>query len=272
MKLFKFSFLVLAMLVMPALSGCATVGTGYRGVVLNWDKPTGEVKGEGIYFYNPVGTSIQDMNVQLQAVEVQADAVSKDLQQVQTKIVVNYSLDPSKVVDIYDTMRTDYDDRVIGPSVQETIKQQTAKYTASELIEKRSLVHQGIETGLQERLKTYGILVQNVSVTDFKFTDSFQKAVEDKVAAQQALLTAQIQKQTAIQQAEGAAEAQKLQKQTVTPLVVRLKELEIQKSAIDKWDGHLPDVTGNSIPMIQLGSGGGAGSPGAAATEQPAQQ
>jgi regulator of protease activity HflC (stomatin/prohibitin superfamily) len=228
-----------------SLAGCATVGTGYRGVVLSWNRPTGEVKSEGLYFYNPVGTSIVEMNVQVVADVVKCQAVSRDLQQVDTTVTLNYQLDPGKVSEIYDKLRDDYQERIIDPTVQESVKQATARFTASDLIEHRDQVHAQIEQNLSTRLTPFGIEVAQISITDFNFTESFQKAVEDKVAAQQALLTAQIQAKTAITSAEGQARAQALQHQTLTPLLVQLK-------AIDKWDGKLPQVTSGAMPLVSL--------------------
>jgi len=35
---------------------------------------------------------------------------------------------------------------------------------------------------------------------------------------------------------------------------IELQRFKVQQSAIDKWDGKLPMVTGNAIPFISLGS------------------
>jgi hypothetical protein len=45
--------------------------------------------------------------------------------------------------------------------------------------------------------------------------------------------------------ATAEAQALRLQRQEVTPDVLALR-------AIEKWDGHLPPVTGGHVPMIDL--------------------
>jgi hypothetical protein len=36
---------------------------------------------------------------------------------------------------------------------------------------------------------------------------------------------------------------------------VRLREVEAQMKAIEKWDGKLPSVTGGAVPFITVGEG-----------------
>lgn len=228
-------------LAMLTATGCASVGTGYRGVKLHFSKPTGEVLGEGFYVFNPIaGTSIVAMNVQTVADEVKGAANSKDLQAVTSTVTVNYHLDPGQVESVYDRLRDDYQARIVDPSAHEAIKAAIGHYNASNLIENRDAVRDAIERDLTKRLSPYGIRVDQVLITDFAFNDTFQSAVEEKVAAQQNLLTAKIDAQKAIAQAAGAAAAQRAQR-------VTLSQLLIEQQAIQKWDGKLPTyVTGGS--------------------------
>jgi regulator of protease activity HflC (stomatin/prohibitin superfamily) len=239
--------LVLAALAV-SIVGCSTVDTGYRGVVLDYGKPTGDIKSEGVYFYNPISTSIVEMNVQIQSAEHEATAVSRDLQKIDTKITVNYNLDPGHVVAVYDALREEYASRIIAPTLQEIVKAVTARFTASELITRREEAKAEIEAGLRKILEPYGIHVDQVLITDFQFSQDFANAVEAKVTAQQNLITAQTEAQTAIATARGNAEAQRLQRLTLTPDLIQLK-------AIDKWDGHLPNVTGTT-PFLTFGTNG----------------
>jgi hypothetical protein len=38
----------------------------------------------------------------------------------------------------------------------------------------------------------------------------------------------------------------------VTPELIRLREMENQRMAIEKWDGKLPNVAGGAIPFINV--------------------
>src|SRR5262249_27013342 len=62
-----------------------TVPAGYRGVVLRFGAPTGEVKQPGLYVVTPFVTHVARVNVQIQAYHVEAvEAASADLQDVHT--------------------------------------------------------------------------------------------------------------------------------------------------------------------------------------------
>jgi prohibitin 1 len=225
----------------------STVGTGYRGVQLSWQKPTGLILGEGFYFFSPMfGQSIVDMNVQTVADEIKASAASRDLQSVNTTVTVNYHLDPGKVVSVYDQLRQDYEARIVNPTVQEAVKAAVGQFNAPNLIENRSRVRDSIDRDLRTRVAKYGIVVDQVLITDFSFDPTFQQAVEAKVAAQQDLLTATINAQKAKAVAIGQAQAQQAQRQTLTPIL-------LEKQLLDKWDGKLP--------VYYIAGGGGTSNP-----------
>lgn len=231
-----------------SLMGCASVGTGYRGVKLHFSKPTGEILSEGFYTYNPAaGTSIVSMNVQTVADVIKGSANSKDLQAVDSTVTVNYHLDPGQVEKIYDRLRDDYQERIVEPSAHEAIKAAIGKYNASNLIENRDAVRDSIEQNLRKRLSPYGIIVDQALITDFAFNSTFQNAVEEKVAAQQDLLTARIDAQKAIAQARGMAASQQAQRVTLSALV-------LEKMAIDKWDGHFPNymMGGSGLNLMKM--------------------
>ena len=44
----------------------------------------------------------------------------------------------------------------------------------------------------------------------------------------------------------------RLQKEIVTENLIKLREIEMQQKAIDKWDGRLPQVTGGAMPFIDI--------------------
>jgi regulator of protease activity HflC (stomatin/prohibitin superfamily) len=101
-----------------------------------------------------------------------------------------------------------------------------------------------------------------LSITDFEFSPEFNRAIEQKQTAEQLALKAkrdldrikvEAQQKIAIAQAE--AEALRIQRQAVSPELVRLREVEAQMKAIEKWDGKLPNVTGGAVPFISIGEG-----------------
>lgn len=256
--------------------GFQTVPAGNRGVILQFGKPIG-VANEGLYLWIPWWTQnvaiIPTQTLKFQ--DPHADAASKDLQQVQTQVAVNYRLDASQVQQIYTTLNFGWEDRVIRPNLEEVVKATTAKYTAEEVITERPLVQQEIYESLANRTKSYGIIIEAINVIDFQFSQSFTAAIENKVTAEQQALReknvlemVQIQAQQKVAEAQGLANAQVIQAQgnanaTLINAEGQAKALQILRSqitgdllqyqSIQKWDGKLPIVlsTGDGkVPFI----------------------
>jgi prohibitin 2 len=135
------------------------------------------------------------MDVQTQKIEVDANAASKDLQNVATKVAVNWAIQPSSVRDIYKNIGDEsaLSTRLLQPAIQEAIKGATAQFTAEELVTKRGQISDLITKNLQERLVKSGISISDINIINFDFSDSFDKAIEAKVRAEQEALTAKNQ-------------------------------------------------------------------------------
>jgi regulator of protease activity HflC (stomatin/prohibitin superfamily) len=145
--------------------------------------------------------------------------------------------------------------------VQEVVKAVTASYTAVELITQREKVRAEIKNHLKERLVGYNIVVDDFSIINFKFSQQFTQAIESKQTAEQFALKAQrdlerikIEAEQKIAQAQAEAEALRLQKANITPELVKLRQIEASMKAIEKWDGHMPQVTSGTIPFIDVKS------------------
>jgi regulator of protease activity HflC (stomatin/prohibitin superfamily) len=154
-----------------------------------------------------------------------------------------------------------YKERIIDPAVQEVVKAVTAKYTAVELITQREKVRTEIKDLLRQRLVGYNIGVDDFSIINFKFSQQFTQAIESKQTAEQFALKAQrdlerikIEAEQKVTQAKAEAEALRLQKANITQELVSLRQIEASMKAIEKWDGHLPKVTGGAIPFIDAKS------------------
>ena len=239
--------------------GCFyTVKAGYRGILLTFGKPSMNVMEEGLHFKVPLMQTVQKMEVRKQKIEVIADSASKDLQDVMTTIALNFHLDSDKVPKLYQEIGNSYIDRIINPSIQESVKATTAKFTAEELITRRSEVRDNIKESITIKLAKYNILVDDFNIVDFKFSEEFDKAIESKVTAEQLKLKAimdleriKVEKQQKITQAEAEAESLRIQKQQITPELIKLRQIEMMQSAIEKWDGKMPEATAG-MPFIDI--------------------
>lgn len=172
------------------LDSFATIPAGHRGVVIRFSTVTGQILSEGLQMKIPFIDSVEKMSVQTQKVEATATAASRDLQDVQTTIALNWHLDPAMAAEVYRTLGLSFIDRIAAPAIQETVKQITAKYIAEDLILKREEVKAAFTENLSNRLLNRGIVIETVSITNFQFSNTFIAAIESKVAAEQAVLEA----------------------------------------------------------------------------------
>ena len=260
--LIKYAFIAFAaLLLVLTLNPFVVIGAGERGVVMNFGAVQKEILNEGLHIRMPIMQKVVIMNVQVQKGEGQGDAASKDLQQVTTNVAINYHLDPLKVAHIYQSIGTfnQVGERIILPAVSESVKAATAQYTAEELISKRQEVREKIRQLLLVRLAVYGVIVDDFSIVNFAFSREFSNAIESKTTAEQLKLKAErdlerirIEADQKILQAQAEAESLRLQKENVTENLIKLRQIEMQQRAIEKWDGKLPQVTGAATPFIDL--------------------
>jgi prohibitin 1 len=235
------------------------VNAGERGVVMQFGKVQDRVLDEGLHPIMPIVTSVKRINVRVQKNTFESAAASKDLQTITTELAVNWHIDPLKVNRIYQQVGDErlIIDGILTPAVSEVLKAATAQKTAEEVITKRTELKQQIDSNLRNRLAPYGIIIDDVSLVNFSFSPEFSRAIESKQIAEQEAKQAEFIAQKATQEAQadinrakGQAEAQRLQRLTLTP------EL-LQKQAIEKWDGRFPTVmTGDgTLPLINLNAG-----------------
>jgi regulator of protease activity HflC (stomatin/prohibitin superfamily) len=234
-------------------STIATVPAGTRGVLTTMGRPAEEVYPEGVHFIVPFMQRMHLMDVHMASSEGQGSAASKDLQSVQVKVVVNYHLDPKAASRAFSGIAASTEEvalRVIDPARPEAVKAVTARFTAEELITRRTEVRDQIAALLREKMVRHGLVLDEFAIVNFAFSQSFSGAIEAKVMAEQEKLKAdrdlqriQVEAEQRIASAKAEAEGLRLQRQEVTPLLLELRKIENERLAIAKWNGQLPTTS-----------------------------
>jgi regulator of protease activity HflC (stomatin/prohibitin superfamily) len=257
---------IMAIIALVVLFNAHTVvDAGTRGVLKTFGEVTGVFE-EGLHFRTPFVTSVVSVDVKTRRYESNSSAASRDLQIVTTQVVLNYHPDPATVGTLVRDIGVDYEPKVIDPAIQESVKAATARFTAEELITQRPLVSESIKEVLGTRLTPRGIIVEDLSITEFNFSPEFSKAIEAKQVAEQDALRAerelrrvQIESQQQVARANAQAEAQltvakaeaeglRLQRDVITSALLQLRFIE-------KWDGVLPRFNagnGGLVPLINI--------------------
>jgi len=231
-----------------------TIGAGKRGVLLQFGAVKDKVFNEGLYVKIPFIQRVQKMDVRIQKKQVDASAASKDLQIVTSTIAINYHLNPATVNRMWQSVGKDYEQRIISPAVQEVVKASSALYKAEELVTKRELVKENIKSNILERLATHNIIVDEFNIISFDFSAAFNQAIEAKVTAEQLKLKAdrdleriKIEKEQQITQAQGRAEAIRIEASALS-----INRDVVQLRWIEKWNGVVPTYWGNATPFIGI--------------------
>ena len=267
-KIVLLAIIVLVIIGVVASSSVKIVDAGNRGILTHWNAVdlTNPPLDEGIHFVIPFQDEVVQMEVRTLKYDTSTRSASKDLQTVQTTVTVNYHPDTERVHFLYKEIGLSYENRVIQPAIDETVKQVSANYNAEELITKRPLVKADIENAIRERLNQFYIDTEVISITDFEFSPLFAKAIESKVEAEQKAQKAendlirievearQLEAQAVglaaanIAEAQGEAEAISIINQALSNNPFYLEWLKTQA-----WDGRLPLVVGEGgTPFISI--------------------
>jgi regulator of protease activity HflC (stomatin/prohibitin superfamily) len=183
---------------------------------------------------------------------------------------MSFELNPAKVPALYSTFRTDiatiqhtYVKQAIRQSLQEVVGNEEI---AAIIGPKKAETVGRVTRLLEQRLSGYGILVKQFTINELRAPASVMEAINQKNVMQQQALTAQNELQknqfqaqgdsikaagrakAILAEAEAQAKANRLLAESITPTLV---QYEMSK----RWNGQMPQVTGNAMPMIQLPGG-----------------
>ena len=249
---------IVAAVAVVALNSISIVEAGHTGVVVTLGSVGENVLSEGLHFKIPFDQTVEKIDNRITKLEVDTEAFSKDLQSVQTTLAVNYRIDTSKSYSIYKNIGTGYETVLVTPAVNEVLKAITAQYTAEESVTNRTLISEGLVSGLNDKLNDIGLYVTDVNIINFDFSEAYVTAIEEKQVAQQQLLKAETDKQTAITNAEAEAEALKIRAEAEAEanaiISASITNELINYNKIEKWNGSLPQVTGGSA-IVDLTDG-----------------
>lgn len=268
---------IIAAIVLVVLSCVSYVPTGYTGILTTFGRVEDNTIDAGISFHLP-WQNVVKMDNREQRDAFQLEAFSKDIQQVDLQGSINYNIDKTTAMRLYRDVGTDYVPILINPRIQEDVKIIIAKYTAENLIANRQIMANEIETLLRDELVSKGINVISLAIENIDFTDAFESAVEAKQVATQERQRAQTQQEQQTMEATQKAERERIAAQAAADVekinadarAYAIKaEADAQAEAnkkinesltvdlinynqVNRWDGKLPTVTSDTIPILNF--------------------
>lgn len=262
-----------------------SVPTGSRGVITQFGKIVG-IEGEGLAVLPP-WQKLNNFSIRAEKADIEnAEGSTSDTQPVKVSMTVRYNIATDRVAEVYEKYSHDGDlSSYVQTATQEIFKAVTAKYTAPDLIAQRAKVSGDINAALREKLALYGAQVINIDMRNFAFSDSYMRAINDKVTQEQLRLAAENKLKTveseqkqkvAIAEAEAnarkaqadgeayanlsiaraQAEALRVQNAALAQNkdVLELRRIEVEKTKAEKWNGALPTAiyAGTPIPFLNV--------------------
>jgi regulator of protease activity HflC (stomatin/prohibitin superfamily) len=230
------------------ISSITIIQPGHTGVRVLAGSVNGVVS-EGLHFVVPFVERVVPMDNRTVAMEMHTEAVTRDLQAVHMNYIVNYSLNADASEHVFRTIGVGFESIIIRPTVEETIKDITARYSIDQLITERARVSADINSALQTAFTERGFTLERFNIVDFSFSQEFTLAIEAvRIAEQRALEAYQD-----LTRAEHLAEADRVMARAQADVLryqaMELTETNLLAMWIERWNGILP--------AVMTGEGGG---------------
>ena len=141
------------------------------------------------------------------------DCFSQDQLEMQVDIMIRWSIDPGKLVDLYQSFPSlNWEGKAVASLVREHVRYITKQYTAVQTIELRDVIGLEIEQELINAINAAPSLrgaISNIEVDlrNVALPLRYTTAIEDKLAAQQAKIQAEFEAEKVIILANADAEA-----------------------------------------------------------------
>lgn len=250
---------VIVAVIAAALGSYFTVPAGSVAVKLRFGKIVGSYT-EGLHLKLPLIDKVEKFSVRIKKDSFDTEAFSKDLQTVGLTLAINHRIQPDTIISIYRNLGPDYTNTVLKPMVEEWTKAVLAKYSAESVISNRVQVAKELDEILKAKMAEKQVIVSDIAITNFEFSPQFLKAVEEKQIAEQEAkratnLVEKVKKEAEqkILQAQAEAQSLRLQREVVSDNLIKLRQVEAQIKAIEKWDGRMPNyMAGGELPFVMV--------------------
>lgn len=247
------------------------IDTGEVAVVKVWGKAE-YTKAEGTHFDFWIGKKYQKYDTKVRQTECSTMAYSQDAQTMDVKLTVQYRIQVDNVMNINKEFGSlEVLESRIQSIVEDKTKATMSLLQAMKIIEQREMISAEVIKNISEESDKYYVEIVNVLITNIDFSDAFEKAVEDKMIAEQLQLQAEYEAKKAETEAKGKlavakleaeAELEKARKEAesievkaeseanalkiietawkeIDPAV---RQVMLQEMAINSWTGELPDT------------------------------
>jgi prohibitin 1 len=250
---------VIVLIIFVAAGPIRTVRAGNVGVKDLFGSVSASTLSPGIGIVMPM-TRVVQMSVQTQEIKEVAEVPSQEGLILNLETSLLFQLDPSKAVDIYRTVGSDYVGTIVEPQFRSAIREITASYEAKALYSAEREKIAGEIFGLFKRIAgERGIIVQQVLLRKIGLPPVVANAIQEKLRreqeAEQMKFVLQKEQQEAERkriEAQGVADFQRIVAQGISPQLLEWKGIEATEKLALSANSKVV-VIGNSkngLPLI----------------------
>jgi len=284
----KMLTVIVAVIVLVSLfSSFTVIAPGNTGVIFNiW---TGSLRSvpQGMAWRMPWITQVQSYPTALRTYTMvrrsgEGSAVGDDSidlptlegQHITQDISVTYNTSEDRAAQVFKSFRGSDISEIEATFIRRTIitvaQNSAGQMSLTEVISsKRDQLQAAIQRNLSAELTKMGFALDKVNLGASHLPQTLEAQMQQKMAAQQQAQQAEyeLQKQemlakAAVAKAEGEAQSvlvrAKAESEANRMLQLTLSGILIQNKTIEKWNGVLPQVTGGSMPLLDLNNFKGA--------------
>ena len=242
-------------IILVGLSSYTIIRPQYVGVKISLGQIDPHPQNSGFTWMRPIIDHYEQMPIKVNSLQVTESTASADIQEVTTKLSIQYRLNPNQAPEVYQNYGSNptmWQDTQLEPVLLEELKATTADWTAEQLIQQRPLVMQELWDHLTARFEPIGFTVVTVNIEDMQFSSKFTQAIEDKVVATQESLAEKNKVEIVrYQQIQQVLAKQGEANRTIIEATANARQIEIQADA-DAYQIFVTyNATANGIERIK---------------------
>lgn len=180
---------------------------------------------------------------------------------VNADVSISYFFNTDKIKDFYGKYLKDPDEfkaTLVRSEARNCFNQAATDLKPEEIVgNKQAQLLKSVQTCLNDKFSPVGVTFESIGfVSKPRFDKSIEAQITARFQAEQQAVASKAQLEVAeaeakrkVAEAKGDAEVARIQASTVSPLTIRLRELELQQKMIEKWNGSLPIYSGGVAPF-----------------------
>jgi regulator of protease activity HflC (stomatin/prohibitin superfamily) len=271
------------------LSSAYIVDEGRVGVLTYMGKAVSQEGPAGLKWKTPFVQGMQEFDVRERALTGELGAATSNQLMTTVTFSVNWRPDPAHILDIFVKYGSpeDFAMNTIRPRLQQSLKSTIGKFTGADMTRRREEVAAAMLDRAQEVLEGYPAILTSVQIEDFSLPPRYMEAVlqkeeqreitekeqllleQQKVQAQQAVQTAEAEKNATKATADGdayavsvaaVAEAEAIRLKAMAEAdgvravaaAIASNPLLVEYERVKSWDGKLPAMVMGDQPSLLM--------------------